>query len=130
MATLCTRIIVQLGGFVQKHRLGEVYDSSTGFRLAPNLLLSPDVSFVSAARLKQLLPTPEQFLQGAPDFVVEVLSPSDRMAQVSRKLQHYFDHGTRLAWLVNPKRQQVHIYTPDSIEAFTEPDALLTTASR
>lgn len=124
--TICTRMIILIGTFVQQHKLGEVYDSSTGFRLAPNLLLSPDIAFVSKSRLKKVLIAPDKFLQGAPDLVVEVFSPSDRMMQINRKLDHYFEHGTRLAWLVNLRKQQVHIYTPDSIEALTGPNDVLT----
>ena len=123
---VCVRISAFLFNFVQGRRLGEVYDSSTGFRLGENLLLSPDIAFVSKARLKKILIAPDKFLQGAPDLVVEVLSPSDRLAQINRKLDHYFEHGTRLAWLVNWRKEQVHIYTPDSIEAFTRPNDTLT----
>ncbi len=124
--SICMRIGALLLDFVQQRKLGEVYDSSTGFRLTGGLLLSPDVAFVSNARLKQILPAPDKFLQGAPDLAVEVLSPSDRMTQIHRKLEHYFEHGTRLAWLVNLPKQQVHIYTADSIEALTGPNDVLT----
>src|SRR5580692_7592149 len=112
---LCMRIGSTLLQFVEPRGLGNVYDSSTGFRLAEDLLLSPDVSFVSKERLKKIRVAPDKFLAGAPDLVVEVLSPSDRMRHVNRKLDHYFEHGSRLAWLVNWPKQQVHIYTADSI---------------
>ena len=124
--TICVRLILLLGEFVQARSLGAIYDSGTGFRLGPKLLLSPDVSFVSNARLKQLLVAPDKFLHGAPDLVVEVLSPSDRMAQINRKLEHFFEHGTKLAWLVNWRKAQIHIYTADSIEALTAPTDVLT----
>ena len=123
--TICARLCALLVNFVQPHRLGEVFDSSTGFRLSDKLLLSPDVSFVSKERLKKILIAPDKFLYGAPDLAVEVLSPSDRMVLIHRKLDHYFEHGTRLAWLVNWKAEQVHIYTPDTIEALTRPNELL-----
>lgn len=123
---VCVRLVALLANFVQRHKLGEVYDSSTGFRLSERLLLCPDVAFASKATLKKILVAPDKFLQGAPDLVIEVLSPSDRMVQINRKLDHYFEHGTKLAWLVNWKKAQVHIYTPDSIEALTRPSDVLT----
>jgi len=123
---ICMRIGAMLFNFAESRKLGEVYDSSTGFRLTDDLLLSPDISFVSKARLNKIEPRPDKFLAGAPDLVVEVLSPSDRMAQISRKLEHYFEHGARLAWLVNLPKQQVHIYTADGIEALTDLDDVLT----
>ena len=123
--TICMRLGALLFNFVQQHKLGEVYDSSTGFRLSEKLVLSPDLSFVSKARLKKILIAPDKFLYGAPDLGVEVLSPSDRMLQIHHKLDHYFEHGTCLVWLVNWKTEQVHIYTPDSIEALTRPHEVL-----
>src|SRR5882724_9010599 len=65
--TICIRLAILLGTYVEAHRLGELYDSSTGFRLSEDLLLSPDVSFVSKARLKKILIAPDKFGGGAPD---------------------------------------------------------------
>lgn len=123
--SICIQIAILLGTHVRQHGLGKVYDSSTGFRLAEDLLLSPDVAFVSNARLKKIFVAPDKFLKGAPDLVVEVLSPSDRMVQVNRKLDHYFEHGAKLAWLINWQKGQIHLYTPDSIEALTRPNDVL-----
>jgi Uma2 family endonuclease len=122
---LCIRLGALLYNFNQRHKLGEVFDSSTGFRLAQNVVLSPDVSFVSKARLKKILIAPDKFLCGAPDLAVEVLSPNDRMREVHRKLDRYFEGGTQVVWWVNWKLEQVHIYTPDSIAALTGPNEVL-----
>jgi Uma2 family endonuclease len=126
--TICVRLIILIGSFVQRRKLGEVYDSSTGFRLSHEVLLSPDVSFVSKSRLKLILRAPDRFLCGAPDLAVEVLSPSDRMQELHRKLDLYFQHGTRLVWIVNWKIEQIHIYRPDNIEALTQPAEVLSGA--
>src|SRR6266571_8019181 len=99
--TICVRIASLLFGFVEPRKLGTVYDSSTGFRLSENVLLSPDISFVGKARLKKILVAPDKFLYGAPDLAVEVLSPSDRLREVHRKLDRYFEYGTRMVWWVN-----------------------------
>jgi len=123
--TICVRLVTALFTFVDRHKLGEVYDSSTGFRLAPDVLLSPDVSFVSKARSKKILLAPDKFLQGAPDLAVEVLSPSDRLREVHRKLDRYFERGTPLVWWVDWSKEQVHIYTPDSVTALTRPNDVL-----
>ncbi len=123
---ICVRLATRLANFVEKHKAGEIFDSSVGCRLAPDLLLSPDVSFVSKARLAKIGIAPDKFLSGAPDLVVEVLSPGDRMTQISRKLEHYFDYGTKLAWLVNWRKGQIIIYTPDSVESLTRVGDVLT----
>jgi Uma2 family endonuclease len=123
---ICVRLISLLASFVQRRKLGEVFDSSVGCRLAPNLLLSPDVSFVSKARFAKIGIAPDKFLSGAPDLVVEVLSAGDRMTQINRKLEHYFEHGTKLAWLVNWRKEQIIIYTADSVESLTRAGDVLT----
>jgi Uma2 family endonuclease len=125
---ICVRLIILIGSFVQRRKLGEVYDSSTGFRLSHEVLVSPDVSFVSKARLKRILRGPDRFLYGAPDLAVEVLSPSDRMNELHRKLDLYFRHGTRLVWILNWKVGQIHIYRPESIEALTQTGDVLSGA--
>ncbi|HZR15973.1 MAG TPA: Uma2 family endonuclease [Verrucomicrobiae bacterium] len=122
---ICVRLILLIGAFVQRHKLGEVYDSSTGFRTSESILLSPDVSFVSKATLKKVFRGPDKFLRGAPDLAIEVLSPSDRTQLIHKKLDLYFEHGTRLVWIVNWKLHQVHIYRPDSISAVTQSNDLL-----
>src|SRR5580658_9199962 len=63
---ICSKIIILVGSFAHRRRLGHVYDSSTGFRLAADLLLSPDIAFVSKARLKKIGVAPDKFLAGAP----------------------------------------------------------------
>jgi Uma2 family endonuclease len=128
-SAISVRIGAALFDSAEARGLGIVCGANTGFRLAEDLLLSPDVSFVSKERLKKIRVAPDKFLAGAPDLVVEVLSPSDRMMQVNRKLDRYFEHGTRLAWLVNWPKQQVHIYTADSIESLTNLDEILTGGS-
>jgi Uma2 family endonuclease len=122
---ISTRLGMLLLKFVDRHTLGEVYASSTGFRLAPDLLLSPDISFASNARLKKILIAPDKFLQGAPDLAIEVLSPSDRLQQVHRKLDRFFEHNTRLVWWLDWTKEQIHIYTPDSVGALTRPADIL-----
>jgi Uma2 family endonuclease len=114
-----------LQSYIRSHLLGDVFAASAGFRLAEDLLLSPDIAFVSRSRIKKLAPRLDKFFPGAPDLVVEVLSPSDRMTQINRKLEHYFEHGTKLAWLVNWQKEQVHIYTDEGMESLTDLDDIL-----
>ena len=110
--SLCMKLGSLLLRHVQRRKLGEVYDSSTGFRLSRDLLLSPDIAFVSHERLAKILVAPDKFLGGAPDLVVEVLSPSDRPKLIQQKLDRYFEHDTRLAWLVDWKKQEVTVHSP------------------
>ena len=50
----------------------------------------------------------------APDLAVEVLSPSDRIADALAKIAMYLDAGVRLVWLVDPADQTVTIFRPET----------------
>jgi Uma2 family endonuclease len=104
------RLLVALTLFVDRYKLGETYDSSTGYRLNPQDCFAPDVSFVHRDRLKLLRTMPEKFLQGAPDLAVEVLSTSDSLPSIEEKVKEYFAHGTRSVWVVDPRQRLVRVY--------------------
>ena len=103
-------ILAPLFSFVRAQRLGWVFDSSTGFYMRSGDLLSPDVAFVAAARLKGMKRLPRKFFQGSPDLVAEVLSPNDKPHEIERKMTEYFASDTKLAWLVDPAAQTVTPY--------------------
>src|SRR5258708_7380598 len=68
---------VFIDGFVRPRRLGKIYAAETGFilRRSPALVRAPDVAFIANARLPGNR-SPEGFIQIAPDFVVEAISPT------------------------------------------------------
>ncbi len=123
---VCLNLATLLIRFVEGKRLGKVFDSSMGFRLSPKILLSPDVSYVSKARLKKIMIAPEKFLYGAPDLAVEVLSPGDTRDFIERKLEKHFQHGTRLAWVVDPKRKTVTFHSLDEVTRLARLSDVLT----
>lgn len=95
--------------------LGEVFDSSTGFKLPNGANRSPDVAWVTKERWETLPPGDrEKFPPIAPDFVLELMSPSDDLGIAQAKMQEYLDNGVRLGWLINRQKRQVEIYRPDS----------------
>jgi Uma2 family endonuclease len=65
------------------------------------------------SRLAQL--TPEQkrkFLPLCPDFVIELRSPTDDLADVQAKMEEYRECGARLGWLIDPETKHVYVYRP------------------
>ncbi|MEG3911543.1 Uma2 family endonuclease [Microcoleus sp. w2-18bC1] len=95
----------------QQSKLGKVFDSSTGFKLPNNANRAPDASWVKLERWDAL--TPEQqkkFPPICPDFVVELMSPSDSLKETQDKMKEYRDNGAVLGWLINRKSRQVEIY--------------------
>ena len=103
------RLTARLGTFVEKHSLGEVFDSSTGFRMPSGNVRVPDVSFVATARLPEG-GVPEGFLYVAPDLAVEVLSPDDRPRPIMDKVGEYLAVGVRLVWVIDPERANAVAY--------------------
>ena len=117
---------LDLGYWNRQNGLGKAFDSSTGFKLPNGATRSPDVSWIKIERWNAL--TPEQrkrFLPLCPDFVMELVSESDDLADTQAKMREYIANGLRLGWLINPKSQQVEIYRPNQeIEVLQSPTSL------
>ncbi len=107
------RLIHRLQVWADEQGQGVVFDSSGGFQLPNGAIRSPDAAWVLRSRLMQLtFEQKQKFLPLAPDFVVELRSPSDRAIDLQDKLQEYVDNGVRVGWLVDPIEQQVLVYRP------------------
>ncbi len=122
-------IIMAIAGplhmYVTKKRLGKVLDGQTGCRMTSGDLLSPDVSFVALRRWEAHRKTKSVFFPGGPDLVVEALSPDDSPRILKKKIQQYFADGTRLAWVVHPRKRCVTVYhAPTSADILTISDTL------
>ncbi|MBW4446209.1 MAG: Uma2 family endonuclease [Spirirestis rafaelensis WJT71-NPBG6] len=95
----------------EQNKLGKVFDSSTGFKLPNGANRSPDASWIKLKRWNGLTEKQQtRFLPLCPDFVVELLSPTDSLRDTQQKMQEYRDNGARLGWLINRKSRQVEIY--------------------
>ena len=104
---------VQLGIWNKKYKLGVAFDSSGGFKLPNGAERSPDASWVRKERWNAL--TPEQqrkFAPLCPDFVLELLSPTDSLPKTRAKMVEYIENNARLGWLIDRKNKQVEIYRP------------------
>lgn len=94
-------------------KAGRAGDSNTGFRLPNGAVRAPDASWVAKDRWKALAPEQRKpFAQIAPDFAVELMSPSDRRSETQAKMREYQDNGVRLGWLIDPARKEVEVYEP------------------
>lgn len=82
-----------------------------GYRLGstPDTVRGPDVSFVRLERVPES-GLPVGWGAAAPDLAVEILSPDNRMPEMRRKLAHYFEAGTQVAWVIDPDAQTVTVY--------------------
>ena len=113
-----------ISNHVRQHGLGVVYSADTGFLLGqgPDTVRAGDVAFVGSARISE---DESGFFPGAPDLVVEVVSPSDRVREVEDKTRAWVDAGARAVWVVWPNTRTVAIHGPGAKPVtLTEDDAL------
>jgi Uma2 family endonuclease len=121
-----TNLIIDVGNWNRRTQLGQVFDSSTCFKLPNGADRSPDVSWIRQDRWDALtLEQKEKFPPICPDFAIELMSPSDTLKTVQAKMQEYVDNGLQLGWLLNQKDRQVEIYRSDqTVESLRSPMSL------
>jgi Uma2 family endonuclease len=105
------KIAFQLEKWNMENKLGEAFDSSTAFRMENTAVRSPDAAWVSKERWMTLTEKEkEQFPPICPDFVIELLSISDELANTQAKMKEWIGNGCKLAWLINPYEQKIYVY--------------------
>jgi len=118
------RITFRLTDWAIGNGTGRAADSSAGYLLPNGAMRSPDASWVSNERLASV--TPEQrskFLPLCPDFVIELRSPTDRLARLQDKMAEYMANGTKLGWLIDPLNRRVFVYRPGmGVETLEAPE--------
>ena len=119
-------IAYQLQAWSRQNKSGLAFDSSTGFKLPNGANRSPDASWIPLNKWNSLTYNQQQkFVPLCPDFVIELLSPSDKLEKTQNKMQEYIDNGTLLGWLINRKDKQVEIYRPGKqVEILDSPQSL------
>ena len=125
-----SRLTQQVRNWADSNGNGEVFDSSTVFVLPNGARKSPDVSWLKLDKWNALtLREKEGFPPVVPDFVIELVSPSDiknqRYEDLQAKMQEYLDNGVRLGWLIEPSAKTVEIYRPNQlVEVLNNPPTL------
>ncbi len=104
------RLVLGLGGrfdsFATDHNLGAVYPAPLDVRLSPSHVVQPDLVFVRRERRRIV---GENLIDGAPDLVVEILSPSTSARDKGEKARLYVTAGVPEYWLVDPDARTVTV---------------------
>ncbi|TBR57705.1 Uma2 family endonuclease [Mastigocladus laminosus UU774] len=103
------QLIYLLKLWANPRKLGRIFDSSGGFIMPNTDLRAPDVSFVSAGRLKR---TVRDFANLVPDLVVEIKSKTDRVRPIEEKIKLFLELGAQVGILINPDELTVSVYRP------------------
>ncbi len=97
--------------FVKKHQIGKVYDAPYDVVLSENNVFQPDIMFVSNENSKIIK---EKNITGAPDLIIEILSPATGYYDLTEKKEIYAEFGVKEYWIVDPKKQWVEFYSNES----------------
>lgn len=125
-----SRLIQKLRNWADRNAQGEVFDSSTVFVLPSGARRSPDASWIKLEKWNQLTQAQQDgFPPIAPDFVIELVSPSDiknrRYKDLQNKMIEYLDNGVELGWLIEPSAKKVEIYRNGKrVEILNNPQTL------
>ena len=97
-------LAVLLGSFTRRQGLGKLFVAPTDVYLSDLDVVQPDLLFVSAARAAIIT---ERNIQGPPDLVNEIASPSTAQRDRSVKLKLYARYGVAEYWIVDPAAETV-----------------------
>jgi Uma2 family endonuclease len=90
---------------------GHIYESSAGFKLPNGAIRAPDAAWLSHGR-RLAAEKAGGFLAACPEFVVEILSPTDRLATTQAKMEEYVANGAQLGFLLDLASETAYVYRP------------------
>lgn len=108
-----SRITRLLDEWAETDGRGTVTDSNGGYALPDGSVRAPDAAWIKFGKVQPLSEEQQAgFPPVSPDFVIELRSPSDKPADLRRKMQWWLDNGVELGWLIDPYEKSVTIYRP------------------
>lgn len=106
------RIIQQLFNWMDAGGKGRGSESHGGFLLPNGSRVAPDAAWFNEERWNRAAASGRSFPVFAPEFVVELRSRYDRLADQQEKMRQYMASGVQLGWLIDPFSKRVEIYRP------------------
>jgi Uma2 family endonuclease len=101
----------QLYNWAERDGRGQAFGATAEFILSNRAALSPDAAWVSNLRLAEVSREQRRkFPPVSPEFVVEVMSPSDRLRTAKKKMETWITGGVELGWLIHPDDKTVYVY--------------------
>lgn len=117
------RLAARLAAHAQARNLGLVFEPTVGFvlRRNPDTVSVADVAFVSRERASDQ-PTHHALIEGAPSLAIEVVAPGQRRAGVDAKAACWIEHGSRMAWVVDPQARTIAVLRGGATARIIAPD--------
>jgi Uma2 family endonuclease len=110
-----SEISYQLAKWNKEMKLGRCFDSSTGFTLSNGAIRSSNASFIFNENWNKISKGDKKtFTKICPDFIIECVSNSNSLNYDFERMQEYLKSGCRLGWIIDPEKEQVYIFRPNS----------------
>lgn len=93
-------LLLILDPYIRQNRLGEINIAPFDVLLSKHNIVEPDLIFVSTARSRVIT---DKNIQGAPDLLIEVLSPSTKQRDLRKKRDIYGEWGVDWYWIIDPE---------------------------
>ncbi len=105
---------------------GEAHGSNANMRLPDGSRIRPDALWLSPEQVASLPPiADDRAITVCPAFVAEIMSGTDRLPPLQRKMERYIANGALLGWLIDPYRRRVYVYRPDvDVEILEDPETV------
>jgi Uma2 family endonuclease len=116
-------VLIQLGSWAKREGRGMVTGPDAGFHFPDGSRRSPDAAWFDEARWREAKQRDQRrrFPVFAPEFVIEIRSPGDRLRPLQEKMEEYIANGVQLAWLIDPKERTVTIYSSAALRVLHNP---------
>lgn len=121
-------LILLVGNHVKAHELGQMRTAPNDVHLSATEIVQPDIHFVSKEN-SVCKKGEDGYWHGAPDLVIEILSPGTMKLDRVTKFELYQKHGVREYWIVDPLENFIEVYVLDGGQyrrhgAYTETETL------
>lgn len=110
-----SKLTRRLEDWAEADKTGVAFNSETVFNLKNGAKRMPDAAWLTNEKWNGLSDAEqEKPLPFAPDFAVELRSPSDSLKNLQKKMREYIENGVSLGWLIDPKNKRVYVYRPNA----------------
>jgi Uma2 family endonuclease len=121
-----SRITRLLDEWAEQDGRGIAVDSNGGFTLPDGSVRAADAAWVHKSRWDALSDADQaRFSPLCPDFIIELRSPNDSLAELKQKMAQWIANGVQVGWLIDPENKTVSIYrSAEQAETLTHPSSV------
>ena len=119
------RLLTAMGNWEEEHG-GEAYGADANMRLPDGSRIRPDALWLSPEQVAALPPvSDDKPITVCPAFVAEIMSGTDTLPPLQRKMERYMANGAQLGWLIDPRRRRVYVYRPGvAVDMLEDPETI------